>query len=123
MRHDQATADNGMKARAATAKRFEDWAYIERSKALSPTDELSVVVVPSQLDRTFDMRCLVYKNSALEQVSFQCPEATQAQLADIIERLGIGSAGLVTGGASFACTLSTGVAACNRTQQRWTAQI
>jgi hypothetical protein len=86
VRFDDASTEKAMAARAETAQRFKDWAFIARSKALSPTEELSLVVIPSEIDRAFDLRCIIYTNRAVNQTAFVCPEATQAQLGEVVER-------------------------------------
>lgn len=60
---------------AALQQRVNDWAYVVRTKQLSPTEELSVVVVPSQMNATTDTRCLIYKNREFQTVTFTCPHA------------------------------------------------
>lgn len=69
-------------AAAETAQRIKDWATVTRTKAISPTEELSLVVVPSEFGRPFDVRCLVYKNREFGAVTFTCPDAKQDQLEE-----------------------------------------
>ena len=70
----------------ATAKRLSDWAVIEKTKQLSPTEELSLVVIPSSLGEFFDTKCLVYKNRELNQVKFTCPAASDFPIDDAPDR-------------------------------------
>lgn len=58
-------------------QRFENGPYVVHSKQLSPTEELSLVIVPSAIDNYFDTKCLIYKNREFNQIVFTCPESTQ----------------------------------------------
>jgi hypothetical protein len=58
-------------------QRFQKGPYIAQSKPLSPSEELSLVIVPSPIDDYFDTKCLIYKNREFNQVVFTCPESTQ----------------------------------------------
>lgn len=67
---------------AQTEQRFRDWAYVARTKTLGPQEELSLVIVPSEFGKVFDVRCIVYKNREFNQVVFTCPEAKQDQIEE-----------------------------------------
>ena len=60
---------------AAVQQRVNNWAYVARTKELSPTEELSLVIVPSQATPTADTRCLIYRNREFHTVTFTCPGA------------------------------------------------
>lgn len=65
-----------------TAQRVKEWAYVAREKALSPSEDLRMVIVPSEFGRHFDVRCLIYRNRDVGSVTFTCPEARQDQLEE-----------------------------------------
>jgi hypothetical protein len=65
---------------AEDAARVKAWAYVAREKALSPSEDLRLVVVPSELGRHFDVRCLIYRNRETGATAFTCPDARQDQL-------------------------------------------
>ena len=65
---------------AEDAARVKTWAYVAREKALSPSEDLRLVVVPSELGRHFDVRCLIYRNRESGATVFTCPDARQDQL-------------------------------------------
>lgn len=65
---------------AEDAARVKTWAYVAREKALSPSEDLRMVVVPSELGRHFDVRCLIYRNRETGATAFTCPDARQDQL-------------------------------------------
>lgn len=67
-------------------QRFKEWAVVTRTKALSASEELSLVTVPSEFGKVFDVRCLVYKNREFNHVTFTCPDAKQDQLEEGPER-------------------------------------
>lgn len=66
--------------REKAEQRFKAGAHIAQTKKLSATEELSIVIVPSSLHETLDVKCLVYKNTTFRQAIMQCPEARQQDL-------------------------------------------
>lgn len=70
------------RARPDTAQRVKEWAYVAREKALTPSEDLRMVVVPSEFGRHFDVRCLIYRNRDVGSATFVCPEARQDQLEE-----------------------------------------
>lgn len=77
----QAAQEPRQPSRAAeTERRVKEWAYVAREKALSPSEDLRMVVVPSEYGRHFDVRCLIYRNRDVGSVTFTCPDARQDQL-------------------------------------------
>ena len=57
---------------ARSRARLEAGAYVLRSKRLSDSEELQVIVVPENNSEEFDTRCVVYKNSDLRTSSITC---------------------------------------------------
>ena len=61
-------------------QRVKDWAYVARSKQITPTEELSLIVVPSEFGEPLDVKCLIYKNREFNQATMVCPGANQDDL-------------------------------------------
>ena len=74
--------DKNIEKRAAQKIRFDDWAYITKTKRLSDTEELSLLIVPSNLSKILDTKCFIYKNREFNQVVMTCPEARQDEIGD-----------------------------------------
>jgi hypothetical protein len=66
--------------RAAAQKRFEEWAYFDKTKKPSESEELSLLVVPSKDGAFGDVRCLVYRNREFRQVIMTCPNPVSDEL-------------------------------------------
>jgi hypothetical protein len=58
-----------------TDERVRAGPYVAQEKALSATEDLRIVVVPSPFGRPLDVRCLIYRNREFQQVTFTCPDA------------------------------------------------
>lgn len=58
-------------------QRVKDWAYVARSKQITPTEELSLVVVPSEFGEPLDVKCFIYKNREFNQATMVCPGISQ----------------------------------------------
>lgn len=67
---------------AETERRVKEWAYVAQEKALSASEDLRLVVIPSEFGKFFDVRCLIYRNRETNTATFVCPEARQDQLEE-----------------------------------------
>jgi hypothetical protein len=57
---------------ARAKARFESGAFIQRSKRISDTEELQIIVVPEGYAEELDTRCIVYKNLQTGTSSISC---------------------------------------------------
>lgn len=67
--------------RKTTTQRAAEGAYVARTKALSATEDLSLVVIPSELGEPLDVKCFVYKNREFNHVTFICPDTRQEEIS------------------------------------------
>lgn len=66
---------------AKAAQRFQDWAYVAKSKEIAPGEVVKLVVIPSPYGmEILDTKCLIYTNQAFKTSSFICPDAGQSDL-------------------------------------------
>lgn len=67
---------------AAVEKRFNEWAYVAKEKAVSKTETVKLLVVPSKLgnDDLFDSKCLIYTNTEFRTSTMLCPGVTSDDL-------------------------------------------
>jgi hypothetical protein len=57
---------------ARAKARFENGAFIQRSKRISDTEELQIIVVPEGYTEELDTRCIVYRNLQSGTSSISC---------------------------------------------------
>jgi len=64
-----------------TDRREKEGPYVASEKALSATEDLRIVVVPSPLGEPLDVKCLIYRNREMNQVVFTCPDVRQEDIS------------------------------------------
>jgi hypothetical protein len=62
------------------------WAYVERTQDLSPTESLSLVIVAHPRWTALDTRCLIYRDKQLGTVTFTCPGSAVTDAVEERER-------------------------------------
>jgi len=66
---------------ATTDQRVKEGPYVASEKALSATEDLRIVVVPSPLGEPLDVKCFIYRNREMNQVVFTCPDVRQEDIS------------------------------------------
>jgi len=64
-----------------TDQRVREGPYVASEKALSATEDLRIVVVPSPLGEPLDVKCFLYRNREMNQVVFTCPDVRQEDIS------------------------------------------
>lgn len=62
-------------------QRVKEWAYVARSKNITPTEEVSLLVIPSEFGEPLDVKCLIYKNREFNQATMICPGAAREDIS------------------------------------------
>lgn len=65
-----------------TDQRVKDGPYVSRSKEISETETVRVVVVPHPLGEVFDTVCVIYTHREFKAAMIQCPNADPNSLKD-----------------------------------------
>lgn len=76
-------APQALKAAAGktTDQRAREGAYVASEKALSASEDLRLVVIPSPLGAPLDVKCFLYRNREWQQVVFTCPDVRQEDIS------------------------------------------
>ena len=69
------------RAGTTTDQRVLQGPYIASTKALSDTEDLRIVVVPSEFGRPLDVKCFLYRNREWQQTVFTCPDVRQEDIS------------------------------------------
>lgn len=69
--------------RIDAAQRFEHWAYVAKTKEISPGETLRLVVLPhpTGIDM-LDTKCLIYTHQEFRTSSILCPDAKQGDIEE-----------------------------------------
>lgn len=69
--------------RIDAAQRFENWAYVAKTKEIAPGETVKLVVIPhpAGLDM-LDTRCFVYSHQEFRTSSMICPDARQGDIEE-----------------------------------------
>lgn len=67
--------------RKTTAQRVQEGPRIVITRPLSAQEDLSMVVVPSEMGDLLDTKCFIYRNREFNQVVFTCPDARQDEIS------------------------------------------
>lgn len=66
---------------APQLERVKEWAYVAQTKQLTLTEELSLVVIPSEFGSPLDVKCFIYRNREFNQATLMCPGASQDDIS------------------------------------------
>ena len=69
------------RAGKTTDHRVKEGPYVASEKALSDTEDLRIVVVPSEFGRPLDVKCFLYRNREWQQTVFTCPDVRQDDIS------------------------------------------
>ena len=68
--------------RAKQAERFASGPYLAKESRISSTETVKLVIIPHNIMKYYDVKCIVYENSALSQTNMVCPDASAGGLTE-----------------------------------------
>lgn len=67
--------------REAAKERFEKWAYIAKVKQITPSETITLVVIPDPMGLDMlETKCLIYSNAEYKQSNMICPDADKESI-------------------------------------------
>ena len=68
--------------REKQAERFAAGPYLAKENRISSTETVKLVIIPHNRMKYYDVKCIVYANSALNQTNMVCPDASADGLTE-----------------------------------------
>ena len=68
--------------REKQAERFAAGPYLAKESRISSTETVKLVIIPHNRMKYYDVKCIVYENTALSQTNMICPDASADGLTE-----------------------------------------